>query len=131
MKNLYADTNTIVSYITGRDKEQASSVKKLLLEVKNGQATLTVIPEVVIETVYVLEHHYKIDRYQTADLIQSFLASSLITLENREVIMQSLEVYKLNNLDFFDTYLYFEAKSKKAQVFSFDQDLEKLRKRYY
>jgi len=130
MKNLYADTNAIVSYITGRNKEQALSFKSLLLEVKRGVATLTIIPEVVVETVYVLEQHYRTEKYHACDLIQSFLASNLVTLENREVIMQSLEVYKLNNLEFLDVYLYFEAKSKNAEVFSFDQDLEKLRKRY-
>lgn len=130
MKNLYADTNAIVSYITGRNKEQATLFKSLLLEVKQGVATLTIIPEVVVETVYVLEQRYKTEKYHACDLIQSFLASNLVTLENREVIMQSLEVYKLNNLEFLDVYLYFEAKSKNAEVFSFDRDLERLRKRY-
>lgn len=130
MKNLYADTNAIISYITGRNKEQASRFKSLLLEVKRGVATLTVVPEVVVETVYVLEQYYKIEKHHTCDLIQSFLASNLITLENRKVIMQSLEVYKLNNLEFFDIYLNFLAKNNNAEVFSFDQDLEKLRKKY-
>jgi len=129
MKNLYIDTNAIVSYLLERDKKQADLVDKFLLDAQEGRLTVTVIPEVIIEAIYVLQQHYNVEKYKACDLLKDFISTGFLNVENRNIIIQALDIHKFNSFGLLDSYLYSLAKSKSAEVFSFDKDLEKLRRR--
>lgn len=130
MKNLYIDTNAIVSYLFERDKKQADLVDKFLLDAQNGQLTVTVIPEVIIEVMYVLQQHYNTEKCKACDLLKDFVSTSFLNVENRNTLIQSLDAHKFNSPGLLDIYLFFLAKNSNAEVFSFDKDMEKLKRRF-
>ena len=86
------------------------------------------MPAVFFELNYVLLGVYKLTKKESVNLLTNVTKTLFIDIDNRSILIQTLEAYKKINIDLVDIYLYFFAKENKAEVLSFDKDFEKIKK---
>ena len=130
MKNLYADTNTLVSLLIKRNKDQTDKVEKVFQEAQGGKIKIVIIPEILMEVYFVLHSNYNINRDDMYLSLNSLVSSTQLDVRNRSLLLEALEIYKEVSMSLLDIYLYLTAKNNNAKVFSFDKDLEKLKQHF-
>ncbi|PIS22152.1 hypothetical protein COT50_03425 [candidate division WWE3 bacterium CG08_land_8_20_14_0_20_41_10] len=130
MKNLYADTNTLVSLLIKRNKDQTDKVEKVFQEAQGGKIKIVIIPEILMEVYFVLHSNYNINRDDMYLSLNSLVSSTQLDVRNRSLLLEALEIYKEVSMSLLDIYLYLTAKNNNAEVFSFDKDLEKLKQHF-
>ena len=129
MKNLYIDANVLVSFLTRRIESQYVEARGLFVKAREEGAKIVLIPEIIIETAYVLETHYQVSRKDIHESLKELLENTIVKVINGHIILQALEFFDTVSVDLPDIYLYLVARDDDAEVFSFDKDLEKLKNR--
>lgn len=129
MKNLYIDANVLVSFLTRRIESQYVEARELFVKAREEGAKIVLIPEIIIETAYVLETHYQVSRKDIHESLKELLENTIVKVINGHIILQALEFFDTVSVDLPDIYLYLVARDDDAEVFSFDKDLEKLKNR--
>ena len=79
--------------------------------------------EVLVEVVFVLLKVYKVTRQDISKTLINILEYDNIIVNDKSIIIQSLEIFENKSLDFVDCILC--AKSKKYTVKTFDKKLNK------
>jgi predicted nucleic-acid-binding protein len=130
MKSLYADTNVLVSFLTGRNINQTKELEKVFQDAQNDKLRIVVIPEIIIEVYFVLQSNYSTSRGDIYQALKQLVSSPQLEVKNRSLLLESLEIFGKVNMSLLDIYLYLTAKHEKSEVFSFDKDLEKLKSRF-
>ena len=104
------------------DNPELSPKAKEIIE----QNIVEVPVEVLCEVVYVLNGHYKIDRKNVSSKLKQFFELTQCTLSNRDAILKGLEYFGKLKLDFVDCLLAGYANIEKDEIFTFDDDLQKI-----
>jgi len=114
------DANIILRYILN-DHAELSPKAKVIIE----QHTVEVPIEVLCDVVYVLTGHYKIDRQNVSTELKRFFDLTQCALSHREAVLQGLDYFGKNSLDFVDCVLAGYAQIEKDEIFTFDEKLKK------
>lgn len=130
MKNLYADTNALVSFLVQRSADQSKVLQNVIDDAQQGKVRLIVIPEILLEVSFVLKSRYLVQREDVYESLMHLVSSTYLEITNRAVFLDALEIFKETNMALLDIYLYLVAKKDNGEVLSFDRDLDKLRKQY-
>ncbi|QOG11639.1 PIN domain-containing protein [Arcobacter sp. FWKO B] len=112
------DANYILRFLLKDNIEMYEIVKDTI--VSND---CSVLNEVFAEVIFVLLKVYKIKKDDISSSLQQFLGFDNIIMSDKQVILQSLEIFVNKNLDFIDCVLC--AKSKEYKIKTFDKQLQK------
>jgi predicted nucleic-acid-binding protein len=115
------DANVILRYILNDHPVLSPKSREII-----DQNIVEVPVEVLFEVVYVLTGHYKIDRLSVCIGLKHFFEHTKCMLLNRSSILQGLEYYRKNTLDFIDCVLAGYATVENDEIFTFDDKLKKL-----
>jgi len=85
---------------------------------------LVLLSEIVIEVEYSLNKHYGYNRKQIQAELLSLAKSQYIYIDDREAIIQAINLYFLTNIDLVDCILY--SKAHNADVATFDKGFKKI-----
>ena len=125
LKNMQKiDANIVLRYIMNDHGELSPKAKEII-----EQHTVEVPIEVLCEVVYVLTGYYKIDRQNVSTELKRFFDLTQCSLSHREAVLQALDYFGKNNLDFVDCVLAGYAEIEKDEIFTFDEKLKKLIRR--
>ncbi len=129
MKPCLVDTNLIVRFLTGEPEEQAVRAKNLFAANDSGELVLRVVPLVVAEVVFVLSGKvYGYERREVASALTAFLQSPSLDVQERDVVLLALELYRDHPIDYVDACFAATARLADHDVASFDADFEKIPK---
>jgi predicted nucleic-acid-binding protein len=127
MKNIFViDANVILRYLLQDHLEHFQKAYEILEQVKTGQIGAYVPEGVLVECVYVLLKVYRVPRNEIATSLSGILHYAGIINENRPILIESLKLFRDNNVDIVDAIVFATAERKGWTVFSFDKDLKKL-----
>jgi predicted nucleic-acid-binding protein len=125
------DTNILVRYITQDDKIQSEIATKFIENYCSNGNKIFINHLVICELVWVLKKCYKLSKPKTINIIQHILQISQFSIENPQIIWQTLTDYKKGSADFADyvvgrTNIYnnceetitFDKKASKSKGFS-------------
>lgn len=119
------DTNALVRLLVEDDAEQAAMVQKLILFAEKKSITILILPEVLLETVWVLESVYNCQKNEISKFLQAMIATATFTMQNDAVIRTVVRQYQ-KGADFADALITNQAKKERAlALFSFDKNLSK------
>jgi predicted nucleic-acid-binding protein len=118
------DANIILRYLLD-DVEELSD--KACQIVENNE--IFIPNEIIAEVVYVLQKVYKVIRGDIKNYIGGRLKCENVKSQDRDILLEALEIYSTINLDFIDSLLLSYSKIKKYRKHTFDKKLEKLLKR--
>lgn len=111
------DANVIIRCILDDCPEMTSKA----IEVINKGAYTK--PEIISETVYVLQKVYSIQRPQIKSMVDDIL--DVVTCTEEKCVRMAMDIYSSISLDFVDCLLIAYHRINKEKVFSFDKKLNK------
>lgn len=128
MKDVFVDSNVLIRFITRDVEEQYQEARNFFESIEEREVNALVSILVINEVVWILEKFYNIKRrIFLPQLIKLLILKNIKIIEaEKELIAKVLEKMIKRKQDFTDIYLTQIA--KKDQIFSFDQDFEKLYK---
>lgn len=123
----FVDTNLFIRYLTDDDPVHTDAVESIFIRVKEGKETVQTSVLVIVEIVWVLESIFKKSRDEIKEMIQKIINTQNLMVENRDILLQGLEIYSQKNIDFVDAYhaVFLKSTGEKI-IYSFDQDFDKI-----
>ncbi len=121
------DTNIIIRHLTQDFPAHAAIAGKLFEASDRGELMLIILPEVLAESVYVLESFYKQSRIQIASALEILLTGVGVVIEDLKVHLNALRRYSGNSLHFIDCILAASGEASGCSIASFDAGLKKVR----
>lgn len=119
------DTNALIRMIIEDDAVQAKTVEQIVSRVEESGGQILLVPEVLIETVWVLESVYQCSRAEIYEFLDALAGTSTFTMSDPSAIRIAISQYKKGG-DFADLVIVSQAKRLQARaLISFDRKLQK------
>lgn len=123
---IFIDTNYFLRFLLNDISEQHNLVEKLFVRASEGKESLLTSTIVFFEIYWVLSSYYEKEKLEIVDVLQKILKLTFIELQEREVLLSSLNLFNETSLDLEDCYNLYFAKLEKVSSFgTFDKELEK------
>jgi len=120
------DTNALVRMLIEDDESQAKRVQQVVVSAEKNSVQIIILPEVLIETVWVLESVYRCTRKDISQFLENLISTETFTFPDSTVIRNAVNHYKKRG-DFADLLIVAQARKHKAiKFFSFDKNLQKI-----
>lgn len=127
MNKYYLDANYVVSFLINRNDKQHKETKNIFNKATLKELSLILLTEIVIEVEYTLRNRYHISKSHIVSDLTNLISFDYIKVSDRNILIESLKLFELNNVDLVDCILYSKAKANDADVVSFDKDFNKLK----
>lgn len=123
MKSKILDTNILIRFFTQDDEKQAKEVDEIFSKAKKGE--LEISEFILCEIVWVLLSVYELEKEEVVEKIEGILGFEKFKI-NRNLIRETLNFYRGNNISFVDAMILAHAKIEDKELLSFDNKLMKL-----
>ena len=123
MMQLAIDTNVFLRFLLKDVSSQHEQAKELFDKAKKGKIKLIVPQIVVFEIVFALTKYYFVSKEETISKMKTLLTTEYFQVQDKEILIPALDLFTTSNLSFPDCFLVSYAKSKEAQVFTFDKKI--------
>lgn len=127
MKSFLADSNIFIRVFIQDNPIQTKESLKYLEDAKNGKIKIKILSEIVPEIEYVLRKVYKLDKTEIIQDLETICSTSYIHIDNKNIWLKALKIYKNNNIDLIDAFLYQNKLEKNMKILSFDKDFKKIK----
>jgi predicted nucleic acid-binding protein len=121
VKRLRVDANVLLRFLTGEPKDLAERAARLMVRAERGEVVLVLSPLVVAEMVWVLKSVYRRSYEEIAEVLVPLLSAAGLEAEDREMMIEALELTRKRNVDFLDAVLALQAVRKSETVCTFDK----------
>ena len=128
-ENSLVDTNVIIRLLTSDDIKKQHLSQQLFEKVAAEKITIYAPVIVISEAVYVLSsmNLYNIARKNIRTMLVPLLELSSFKVENKQVVIEALDIYVSLNIDFEDAYLAAAIRKGVIKtIYSFDKDFDKI-----
>ncbi len=122
------DTNIIIRYLVKDNPSLFTKAKGFFDKVKDGSEKAVILESVIAECIYVLTKIYKVPKGKASDSLINLLHYKGITNEDRKELIIALTIFSDTGLDIVDSILCAKASGSGANLFSFDEELNKFAK---
>ena len=127
MKRAYVDANVILRLVTGDPPEMADAAESMFRLVDDGELELLIEPVVIAEAVWVLSSFYGFSPAEIAPILRTFLAGEGIVGDDKDALLDALQLYEDTNVDFADALLAVKmAREGIRDVYSFDKHFDRI-----
>jgi predicted nucleic-acid-binding protein len=120
------DTNTIVRYLVKDDLALYTKAKDFFDKVKNGSEKALILESVIAECVYVLTKIYKVPKDKISNSLINILHYKGIANDDRKELIRALTIFFEKGIDIVDCILCAKAAGGGDNLFSFDEELNKV-----
>ncbi len=127
MKHIIIDTNAFLRFFLNDIPAQKIIVENLLRRAKNSEIVINVPQIVIFELHFVLDKYYEYEKNDIIDRLKVLVSSDYLDIESREIFIPALNFYKNMTISFVDSFLYCKSQIEQAELFTFDQKLQKLK----
>jgi predicted nucleic-acid-binding protein len=126
-RHLFLDTNAILRYLRNDIPAQADAVRVRLAQAQAGHLIIEIHPLILAEVLFVLESYYAQPREKIAFVLNTFLDTPGIRIDEETRIREALRRYVEKNVSFIDAYLAALGAETSYEIFSFDRGLDKFK----
>lgn len=124
---IFVDTNYFLRFLIEDNKEQLQIAKKLFLDGAKGALVLITSTVVIFEIYWVLKTYYQKSKKEIIKVLQKILKMNFVRIDERDLLLQTLNLYKENNLSLEDCYNLCYSKDNNIETFeTFDIKLTKI-----
>jgi predicted nucleic-acid-binding protein len=120
------DTNTIVRYLVKDDLVLYTKTKDFFDKVKNGSEKAVILESVIAECIYVLTKIYRVPKNKTSNSLINILHYKGIANDDRKELIRALTIFLEKGIDIVDCILCAKAASGSDNLFTFDEELNKI-----
>ena len=126
MTRLWVDANVLLRFITGEPSELAKRSARLMSKVERGEIVLVLPSLATAEVIWVLKSFYRYSLEEIAEVVIPLISADGIEAEDRELMVQAINLAREKNVDFIDAVLALRAAREGESVCSFDDDFKRL-----
>lgn len=127
MNTFFVDTNYFLRLLTKDNKDQYNEAYELFNSAIDGKAQLNTTVIVFFEIYWVLASFYKKDKQMTTKIIEKILKMDFVEIENREILIEAVNLFKKHSVDLEDCYnIVFYKKNNLEKFASFDKKVTKI-----
>ncbi len=126
MKSIVLDTNALLRFLLNDIPSQRKLTEQLLNKAKNNQIKLIIVQAVVFEIDFILRKYYLFEKEVVLKQLKPLISTKYLGLEDRDIFSKALTIYEERNISFVDSFLLAKVKDLGGELFTFDQDLNKL-----
>ena len=117
---VYCDTNIILRYLL-KDDDGLYKISEAIIEKED----IFLLNEVTAEIVYVLLKTYTVEKKKICLVLTDLFSKSNIYFNSKEIILEALNLFEKNSIDFVDCILCSYFLVENVLVKSFDKKVEK------
>ena len=126
MTRLWVDANVLLRFLTGEPKNLADKAARLMARAEQGEVLLCLPALVIAEVIWVLKSFYRYSLREIAEVLIPLIAADGVEVEDRDMLIQAVELAGEKNVDFVDAFLALQANRRGEPVCSFDADFKRL-----
>ncbi len=124
----YVDSDVIIRFLTGDDLKKQKASAALFEHVAQGKKTLVAPDTVIADVVFVLSSPrlYRFPRPQTREILTTLLRMANFKVENKHMLIRTLDIYATTTIDFGDAFLAALAIQSRGEgfLYSYDHDFD-------
>lgn len=129
MKSYFIDTNYFLRLLLKDNKKQFEEVYSIFQQAVDHEVRMYTSVIVFFEIYWVLSSFYKKNKTKTINFLDKILGMDFLEIENRQILQETLFLFKTRNLDLEDCYNMAYAKNLGVDEFStFDKKINLLLK---
>jgi predicted nucleic acid-binding protein len=102
--SIFIDTNIFLRFLTNDDPAKAARAGRLFRDAVNGRVSLTTSALVIAEIVWTLDSFYGLPKPQIAEKVEKILNTPNLECDESERILQALDTFVHENVDYIDAY---------------------------
>ncbi|MEQ6389723.1 PIN domain-containing protein [Bacillaceae bacterium S4-13-58] len=131
MKKYLIDTNIAIRILTNDPPELVAQLEGLLEKVDNREISFFVPSIVIAEVCWILQSVYSFSKKEIGQALLEFVSSEGVEVEEK-FVLQALESFYKNNVDFIDAYLSLKANQNETSIITWNKkDFKKLECEFY
>lgn len=122
------DASVIIRFLTSDDLKKQARCAKLFEQLQQKKINLYLADTTIADCIYVLTSPrlYQHSHTEAASLLLPIVKLPSIKCNHKQIILEALNIFSLNNIDFGDAVIIASTKlSKTNHVYSYDQDFDK------
>lgn len=120
------DTNVVLRYFTRDDPEKADHARGLIERLKTVNETAITSHAVIFETAFTMQSYYRVAKADIRDSLSAILALRGLRIDERDLLIEALELFADRNVSLPDAYNAVFARSRGIPcVYSWDRDFDK------
>jgi len=123
------DTNIIVRYLVKDNITLYTKAKDFFDKVKEGSEKAVILESVIAECIYVLTKIYHAPKDKASNSLIDILHYKGIANDDQKELIRALTLFSERNIDIVDCILCAKAVGSGDNLFSFDEELNKLARR--
>jgi predicted nucleic-acid-binding protein len=122
----WVDANVVLRFLTGEPADLAEKAGRLMSQAERGEIVIFLPALVIAEVLWVLKSFYRYSLAEIADVMVPLMSADGIEVEDRDLLIQAIELTRDKNVDFVDAVLALQADRRGEPVRSFDGDFKRL-----
>ena len=126
MRRIVVDTNAFVRFLLDDIREQKKRTEELFQQAKHGEVQLVVPQIVIFEIAFTLLRFYKVPKQTIVKSLKVMLNIPYLEIQDRNTFQLAVNMYDKENHSLADCFILIKAKEENAELFTFDQKLQKL-----
>ena len=124
---IFIDTNIFIRFFVVDNSEEHKKVEKFFNDAVCGNTKYFTNTMVIAEIVWVLGKYYKMEKNHVCENIRLILDTPNITIKEKQILYDTIEIYDKKNIDFIDAYNYaFALKNSSSGIISYGRHFDKL-----
>ena len=123
------DANIIVRYLVKDNITLYTKAKDFFDKVRDGSEKAVILESVIAESIYVLTKIYKAPKDKASNSLIDILHYKGIANDDQKELIRALTLFLQRGIDIVDCILCAKAVGSGDNLFSFDEELNKLAKR--
>ena len=105
--SVFVDTNIFLRFLTNDDPAKAARAGRLFRDAVHGRVSLITSALVIAEIVWTLESFYGLPKPEIAAKVEKILNTPNLECDESERIVQALDTFVHENVDYIDAYHVF------------------------
>ena len=123
---IFPDTNVLLRYLLADHEEHYRKIRPFFESLKEGRKKAILLPEVLLETFYVLTKTYGVPRQEAAEALRDLLLYRGVVNRDREVLLEALDLFMTSGgLSLLDCLLCAKARAAGGRLLTLDEKLER------
>jgi len=123
---VFPDTNVLLRYLLADNEEQYQKILPFFESLKTGTEKAIILPEVLLETFYVLTKVYDVPQKEAAEALKNLLLYKGVTNKDKVLLLKAFNFFLENSgISLLDCFLCMKTKKQKGKLLTFDQKLVK------
>ncbi len=117
------DTNILVRILV--DDAEAIKQCRAARDFVSKQDKIFICTTVLVETVWVLQRAYAVEKKQILEILQQLLLQNSLVFEDEQLIEKASDIYRANKFGFSDALILASNSLNNCHLYTFDKKLGK------